>query len=144
MSTKRVLLYDIETAYIVIECSSGVVYQNQVGGQICFQAELEGVLAPLNARPESANMLTERVFPQGLQGIDPNTADFLDELFRKDLGMAFLTVDRARLADSWEAWIYVRIGHVPDSVNTTDQDRYSGALYGFSGSQGVITWPNSD
>lgn len=144
MSTRRVLLYQIESTYLIVECSSGVIYQNQVGGQICFQAEQEGVLAPLDVRSESANTLAERAFPQGCQGIAPETADFLDELFRLDLGMAFLVVDRARLAESWEAWIYVLIDQIPNSFDTNTQEAYSGPLYGFSGSRGVVTWPNSD
>ena len=37
---------------LLVEHASGVVYRNQVGGVTCWQAEIEGVLAPIDVGRE--------------------------------------------------------------------------------------------
>ncbi len=34
---------------LLLDYPSGVIYQNQVGGNVCWQEELEGILAPIDA-----------------------------------------------------------------------------------------------
>lgn len=83
-------------------------------------------------------------FPQGRRGIDITTADLIDSLLSGNVTMSFLTVDRERLDQSWEAWIYVRIGESPGRFIPGDSQQYYGPLFGFPAGRGVITWNNSD
>jgi hypothetical protein len=60
---------------LLIEHPSGVVYQNQVGGNVCEQAEIEGVLVPLGMGRESFDGIMKAAYPTGSQGIPSATAD---------------------------------------------------------------------
>jgi hypothetical protein len=55
---RKVFLMELPDAImLIVEHPSGVVYQNQVGGVGCWQAELEGVLTPVGLDPDSPRRL---------------------------------------------------------------------------------------
>ncbi|WP_437926235.1 DUF6210 family protein [Sorangium sp. So ce291] len=144
MIMKRVLLWDIpDEIMLVVEHPSGVVYQNQVGGVVCWQAEMEGVLSPLDVSAGAAQRIQDCPYLSGREGITAEVADAIDALLASEPGARFLKVDRARLGQSWEAWVYVLIDS-PESSATDAAGVYHGPIYGFGGARGVLTWPNSD
>ncbi|WP_434300231.1 DUF6210 family protein [Corallococcus exiguus] len=86
-----------------------------------------------------------RLFPQrgvsrnpGAEEIDEETAQEIDRI----LGLSFVTrdlgvrVDRARLGESHEAWVYVEVPAQPENGSV--------CLERIPASQGILTWPNSD
>jgi hypothetical protein len=141
-----ILLYDLEQAGVIVECPSGVRYRNQVGGNACFQAEEEGVLAPLELNQEAEDRLETGPYPGGGAALTDAHADAIDGILASHPNTSFLKVDRARLRDSMEAWVYV-ILVTPESTSTSadlEKTRYFGPVYGFGATKGVLTWPNSD
>ena len=52
-------------------------------------------------------------------------------------------VDRARLAESMEAWGFVE-AETPERSEFSLEGPYGGSPRGFGRSTGVLTWPNSD
>ena len=74
-------------------------------------------------------------------GLDVEDADFIDGLLQSWRLGAFLEVDRGKLRDSHEAWVYVRIM----GDETVDDDFLSLASgFGPYPKRGVLTWTNSD
>jgi hypothetical protein len=125
-------------AMFVIEHPSGVVYTNQTGGTACDQPELEGVLVPLDLEPEQSERLAELCLEAGR--LSTELADTIDTILAKAPGG--LRVDRARLHDSHEAWIFV-VGETPPARDDESGDWF-GDWFGFAEIRGVVTWPNSD
>lgn len=141
---KRVLLWNIpEELLLIVEHPSGVVYQNQVGGVTCGQAELQGVLAPLDASAEAVHRIESCPYPAARDGISAEIADTIDQVLAAEPALHFLKVDRARLDECLEAWVHVKIDS-PESDVPTLQGPYFGPVYGFGSVKGVLTWPNSD
>jgi hypothetical protein len=124
-------------AAIVLE-ASGVVYSNQTCGNACAQPEAEGILVPFNdASPlgQSEQAFWERLarILENAHYLTPHLADQVDAELAADPDTRCATVDRSRLKDSHESWIYI------DLDGTA-----SGLLSGFGRSKAVLTWPNSD
>jgi hypothetical protein len=146
----KVRLYDLAEPMLVVECPSGVVYMNQVGGNVCWWPELEGVLAPLGMDSEPQEKLAHLPYPNGREGISVEIADAVDELLASARGTQFIRVDRSRLSECWEAWIYVVLdtpvtGECRVEEATTQAGcSYYGEVFGFGAARGVLTWPNSD
>lgn len=150
MMSRCVLLYSLRHIMLIIEYADGVRYQNQVGGMSCYQAEMEGVLCPLDIDTDGITSFESLPYPQ--EGISYEIADIIDAILASKPSTCFLKVDRERLNDSCEAWVYVQIS----SPDTDDSDRpetmpmtsarpaYSGPLHGFGNVRGVLTWDNSD
>jgi hypothetical protein len=153
-------LYELEGLGLIVEHDSGVFYTNQAGGTCCAQPEIEGVLVPLGTETEDkldAYFASADVPPIRLE---PRHADALDVILRTPPeGYAwtptfFLQVDRSRLAESMEAWLYVTITSCPDPVSFADpnqnlqpelpQHPTHYPFAGFAGRSGVLTWTNSD
>jgi hypothetical protein len=84
------------------------------------------------ARPECGGTGAEAA--RGLRAAD---ADALDGVLRAYAALDGIVVDRARLADSCEAWVHVAI---------VDGGALDGALAPFAPfpCQAVLVWPNSD
>lgn len=128
-------LWDNESLGLIIACKSGVTYTNQVGGYACHHPEIEGVFAPL---PGSINEKLEAFFTgpkwngRCYDEIDEETANFIDALLREVDLASSLCVDRERLGESCEAWIWVKI-----SMNSL-------LWLGLNEGAGVLTWENSD
>lgn len=135
-----VRLWSERTYGLIILYPTGILFSNQTGGHQCCQPEEEGFFVPLDLDWP----VIERHFTglpwQGwcYQGLDEATADFLDSQLQvaADTFLACLEmrVDRARLKESMEAWVYVRIKEIESDL-----------LTGFGPCpEGVLTWPNSD
>jgi hypothetical protein len=140
---KIVNLYDLpDEVMLILEHASGVYYENQVGGVLCWQAMLEGVLAPLDLDPAAVEEIMNLPYDAG-RGITAEIADAIDAVLDASPGERYLKVDRARLAESWEAWVFV-VADIPESSERQLQGPYFGAPRGFGRSTGVLTWPNSD
>ena len=142
----RIILYGLETAVLLVEAQTGVGYLNQVGGQLCIQAEIEAALVPLEGGAELFEALDDLAFPMLSVGIGPDLAGQID-LIASRISECIVGVDQSRLEDSCEAWVHVlvnarveeRSGHDPKQDSTSD-----GAIQGFGAAKGVLTWPNSD
>lgn len=134
---KVINLYALpDEVMLIIEHPSGVLYENQVGGVVCWQASIEGVLTPLDLPTNAVQKIIELPYLDG-RGISSELADAVDSA----LAGTYVKVDRARIADSFEAWIFV----VAEISETSDEEpRHFGAPRGFGRSAGVLTWPNSD
>lgn len=143
MATKLILLYDIPGPMFIVQCPSGVIYRNQVGGLATYQEELEGVLSPLDLSDDIEGQLEAFPYPQGRRGITVAIADAIDALLASRPGANFLKVDRARLSECWEAWVHVLID-TPERDEQSLSGPYFGPVYGFGTTTGVLTWPNSD
>jgi hypothetical protein len=144
MAMKLILLWDIpDEIMLIVEHPSGVQYQNQVGGVVNYQAEMEGVLSPLDLHSETRSRIQECSYPGGIQGITTEIADTIDAALAAQPSTSFLKVDRTRLDESWEAWIYVSLDS-PESSVRKRFGSYHGPIYGFGAAKGVLTWPNSD
>jgi hypothetical protein len=146
---KAIRLYDLAEPMLIVECPSGVVYMNQVGGNVCWHPEQEGVLAPLGMDPEPDEKLARLPYPIGREGISVEIADAIDELLASARHTQFIHVDRSRLSECWEAWIYVVLdtpltGDFRREANTPAGRTYYGEVFGFGAARGVLTWPNSD
>ena len=135
----RIQIWESTSLGLVISCPTGIMVSNQVAGHACYHPEIEGVYLPLQV--EADELERHFVGPkwQGwcMEGIDKESADFLDEFLLRNGNTKGIRVDRERLADSWEAWIHVRI-----SAGTGDAD--SQQFSGFGEATGVLTWQNSD
>jgi len=130
-------LYEFDGLGLILEFPSGVLYSNQVAGYGCYQREIEGIMVPLPVRPgRTALNALENHFRGGWNNLTEQDAQVVDGIFRTE-GYDFLGVDRARLNDSYEAWVHVRI-------QVKNQDRDLDLIYGFKTDRGVVTWPNSD
>nr|WP_277989557.1 DUF6210 family protein [Corallococcus sp. NCSPR001] len=123
---------------------TGVLYSNQTGGSFCLQPEAEGVFLPLVNELVAQEELLSQHFTgpkwRGAcaNGIDEETAQEIERI----LGLSGVTqeiglrVDRARLAESHEAWVYVEVPAQPENSFAI--------LERIPASQGILTWANSD
>ena len=152
MQKKVIDLIDIpDEVMLVLEYPSGVVYRAQVGGVVCWKAEMEGVLVPIDLSDDSNEQIMNCAYPQGREGVTAEIADMIDARLASEAGARFLRVDRARLDESWEAWVYVIVDSPPTpppdmsgEISADTFGGYFGPVYGFGLARGVLTWPNSD
>jgi hypothetical protein len=144
MSTKLILLRNMpDEIMLLVEYPSGVRYENQVGGVVCYRERIEGVLSPVDVSREGTERIQNCPYPSGAQGITGEIADTIDYILSTHPGARHLTVDRDRIDESWEAWVHVRIEAPTDAAHDV-MGSYSGLVYGFGSARGVLTWPNSD
>lgn len=144
---------------LIILYPSGVKYTSQTGGHNCLSPIEEGVYLPFfDELHDQASALRSyftdtKIYATGTVGIDDMDAEFIDSILSIGNYTKFLTVDRTRLGDSHEAWLYVEIhftSKVSDfgftgEVSSKEQiEVIMSPLYGFHGSKGVLTWSNSD
>lgn len=142
---------------LIILRASGVVYTNQTGGHYCSHPSAEGVFMPIgNGQQQRA---ISDVFGGGASSsINEREADAIDEVLSQNPDTRILTVDRARLSDSHESWVFLRVashpGHFPALPLVGDAETYAdpnspinqsfSPIFGFGPSVGILTWPNSD
>ncbi|MHA7631633.1 DUF6210 family protein [Corallococcus sp. M7] len=123
---------------------TGVLYSNQTGGSTCLHPQAEGAFLPLVDELVAQENLLNQYFTgpkwRGAcaNGIDEETAQEIDRILglsgsTRELG---LRVDRARLTESHEAWVYVEVPAQPEN-------RFA-ILERIPASQGILTWANSD
>lgn len=180
MGQPVIQLYNLEEPALIIEWASGVIYTNQAGGTFCMQPKLEGVLVPLGNDCNLDDRLTAYFAKTDVPaiGLRPADADAIDAILRTPVDgfvvtpTFFVEVDRSRLADSMEAWLYVTIVACPDEHLIAYQQHGDGTyshtmtlsgrawspedqpelgpyatLYhisGFGRRPAVLTWINSD
>lgn len=128
---------------LVLEHRSGVIYRNQVGGVTCWEAELEGVLAPLDLGDKDVERIMDFSYKPG-HGLSVENADAIDAILAANPPTRHVTVDRDRLAESLEAWVHVIVATEDESANGLLGPNYFGAALGFGTVKAVLTWLNSD
>jgi hypothetical protein len=137
---------------LIISWPSGILFTNQTGGTSCLRPEFEGVFVPLCndcTLPElvllsPANELWDYFTGPRWQGtgatngLQAEDADFIDAVLLKARLFPAIRVDRSRLRESHEAWVYVTISGEGSSAHPV----FSGfAPYPRAG---ILTWSNSD
>jgi hypothetical protein len=142
MSSMPLISLDyIDGLGIIILYPSGVRYSNQVGGYATIFPEVEGVYVPLVDSMVDQEELLRAHFTgpkwsgQCYNGIDGEDADEIDRILGLPFQTRIMKVERSRLADSCEAWVYVEIAAQPDEAYP---------FFGFGQCAGVLTWNNSD
>jgi len=135
---RRVCLWDMCGVAAIILENSNVIYYNQTGGTACLHPEAEGILVFFNNDPPLAS--PELSFEYQLTQLFVDEVEMTEELAKKIdqiLGSydatACAKVDRYRMNESHEAWIYITIRETEQSIIT-----------GFGDCSAVLTWPNSD
>lgn len=134
----RVDLYGLNQCALIVHAQSGVIYQNQVCGTLCRQNEAEGVLVPFDIEvpldsPHLALDIRFRTLLLEVMGLTEELALSIDRILADNLYTSFVSVDRTRLDESCEAWVYVDIREAEFST-----------MRGFGACKGILTWPNSD
>jgi Family of unknown function (DUF6210) len=141
---KRISLSELDQIGVIIGCSSGVIYENNVGGISGMVEALEGVFVPLSFTEADAGSIVNNEYVDWEGGISATIADKIDDTLRKRLPFAFLSIDRDRLADSCRAWIYLLVADLgSDAPYVSGIDRayeYRGPIGGFGSCRGVLTW----
>jgi len=128
---------------LIVLHPSGVYYSNQTGGHACLHPLAEGIFVPI--RDDTLDLEKELkdyfVGPKWKgwcsEGIDEETATFVDDVLAKSHLTRDVTVNRNRIIDSHEAWVYV------DYRNPKTAD-WNSEITGFGQCQAVLTWENSD
>lgn len=128
---------------LIILCPSGVRYSNQTGGYACLHPVVEGVYVPLSNEvvDQEAELAAYFSGTKWLgwcnEAIDEEAAAFVDEVLRKSPYTKGLVVNRDRLLDSHESWIYVIIPHPRQAPELTE-------YVGFGDVEAILTWENGD
>lgn len=139
-----VQLWDAKQFGLIVLRHSGVYFSNQTGGYACYHPIVEGVFIPLGEEASNQEKELQGHFTGHkwagwcCDGIDGETADFIDSVMAKSDLTKDVTVDRARLKESHEAWVHV------DFRNTEPYGFGSVEVSGFGICKGVLTWENSD
>src|SRR6266498_164374 len=106
---KKLIVLDMpDELMLIVEHPSGVLYENQTGGVSCGHPRLEGVLAPIEVSEESKEQIQRLEYPVR-PGIPAETADAIDALLAREPFARFIKVDRSRITESEEAWVFVLI-----------------------------------
>ena len=145
-------LFEFSGLAVIIEWPSGLVYSNQTGGHSCLHPELQGALIPLRNDVEhpSGKLLSPETdlfaYFQGpphdgtgaTLGLSEADADFIDSVLRK-WKLTHVRVDRARLSESHEAWVWVLVHEEPPNPARP-------LFHGFGPYplRGVLVWTNTD
>ena len=134
----RVILWNVEGVVLILLKQSGIIYTNQTGGHACCKAETEGVLVPFNNDypHDQPDLSIEQRLNRLLTNVEcltPQLADDIDDIFSSSPDTRYAKVDRTRLRDSMEAWVYVVVYDAGDHL-----------ISGFGRCKGIITWRNSD
>lgn len=139
-SAMHVTLHSFPDLGLIVKAPTGVIYSNQTGGFANLHPQVEGFFVPLRTYFGMRELRAlQGVCPSGLDaddGMDEETAARVDWILDHQ-GLESIRVDRAKLAESWEAWIHVRLsGDLGDKVPLEGQraDRL----------EAVLIWPNSD
>lgn len=135
---RHISLWNLCGAAIIVPAHTGVVYSNQVNGTACFQEQREGLLVPLNndyaprSYEQSLEFALRSVF-QDSEQLNAEKAEHVQAVLRKFQETRGVEVNMSRVAESYEAWVHV-------TLHDVEFASYSG----FEGTEGVLTWPNSD
>jgi hypothetical protein len=147
MDKKVICLYGLIQLALIIKCDSGVVYNNQTGGNFCLQNQEEGILAIIF---DSTGDILNRIslYTQNKIALTEEDADYINEILWSYSVTRMLSVDKSKLNDSVEAWIYVDIEDKEEIENKLKESNHEvHPVYDFRGfgkKEGVLTWDNSD
>ncbi len=142
-----VRLYDLAGTALVIPHATGIIYSNQAGGHACLQPKAEGFLVPIAndvglapthdfRSPENDLFKYFTNLHSCGAPLTETDAQKIESIMHKLPMWDGLSVDRDRLDDSVEAWVFVTIAETeqkPILVN--------GLSYPLSA---ILTWTNSD
>jgi hypothetical protein len=137
----RVCLWNMRGVALILSTKSGVFYWNQTCGHVCLQSEAQGVLVPLNTDPplDEPELEVEHQLAAATRNqhhLSEVVADRVDAILASSSYTSCVRVDRLRLYDSHEAWVYVEV--IPGVPGDSP-------LVGFEEArEGVLTWQNSD
>ena len=154
MTKPLIKLFDGVGTGLIIACKSGVRFSNQTGGTGCHQPEIEGVYIPLRndylidsrefMSPELklAEHFTgpKHLGSGAISGLDHDDADLIDEILKKENLYPQLSVNRWRLKESHEAWVFVTISR--DESPESNLSLFTG--FDPYPRDGILTWANSD
>jgi hypothetical protein len=131
---KTVCLYDLLGLGLVLKDDlSDITYFNQTAGHVCLQMFAKGTFVfVLDDTKSLCNTIAAYMINK--EGLSLEDADFLDNAFSRSYGAKHLSVDRTKLRQSMEAWVHVTID------NSINNEVYTG----FTVTEGILTWPNSD
>lgn len=153
MDKPYVTLFDNVGTGVIIEYPTGVLYSNQVGGTANLHPTFEGAFVPfgndvLIPSREFISLESHLVgYFEGpryrgtgaTDGLDAEDADFIDSILKEAGVDRWIGVDRNRLRESCEAWVFVNV--------LADEGRPDVSICsGFEPypRRGVLTWCNSD
>jgi hypothetical protein len=138
---------------MIIEYPSGITYEAQTGGNLCRQSKMEGVFMLIGNDFQDDWRLVGPMselyeyfagppfYGEGaIGGLAEEHAAFIDAILRKYRISPNISVDRSRLAESDEAWVYVTISGEED----TEHEFKTFAGFGPYPRSAVLTWANSD
>jgi hypothetical protein len=151
-TTHRLAVVDtgllLDCAAIIVAAPTGVVYEHQAGGTRSAHPRVEGFLVPLADETGAQSVALARHFSEAPylgtgfaeievdgrrgRGVTVSTADWLEQ----SVLPRWARVDRARLHESGEAWVRLKVRNDPNQVSpgiTLDTPR-----------DGVLVWLNSD
>ncbi len=128
-------------ASLIILRKSGIVYWNQTCNTACAQRGEEGVLLPLvspslNSSKDIYCPLEDSLSALDwgpIQGINEERANEIDVILQQFYETKSLNVDRTKLKESEEAWIYVNIDINSFKLGTE-----------IKSNKGILVWINSD
>ena len=152
---------------LILKCPVGCGYFQQTGGHSCLQSWAEGLLVPLPAPRSTTEERLQSLFGPASKygghcasGIDEADAEQIDSLLAAHHhafeGERVIRVDRARLRDSWEAWVHVVVGAHPErpprlplslgqpSPLGSPVNAFFWPFFGLPSRQAVLTWANGD
>lgn len=143
----EIKLYDAVGAGLVIIYPTGITVSNQTGGSACLQSFEEGFYLPMandclvesdqltGPEKELAKYFSARYFGTGAtDGINDADAIAVENILGQYNLRGIIKVDRHKLKQSHEAWIYV----------TIKSDGFALLSYFDTDLNGVLTWNNSD
>ena len=134
-----VKLWSLVGAGLIVPRETGIIYTNQTDGYACDHPRLEGAFIPLSNdfnHDEFKNSLEYQLcslYPEGWGAPTPETCEAIDALLSRFRETRKIRVDRTRLDESRESWIWVLLGEDPDQE-----------FEGFGNCSAILTWPNSD
>jgi hypothetical protein len=130
---------------LILEHPTGITYVTQAGGTYCLHPSCEGIFVSWfnDVELESNKLFSPQDALFGLSweicssAMSAAQANEVDAVLRATPSFQGIRVDRARLADSYEAWVHVLIEpphQLGDIVWGVDPFPRTG----------VLTWTNSD
>ena len=128
----------------IVSFPTGIIYSNQTGGTSCLHPELEGAYVPLD---EDAGQRLYDYFggskhrgTGAIGGLDAEDAAFIEMLLAQRNLSSFVALDRSRLRESHEAWVWAAI---TGDGGDDGQVRVFSALGPYPRAA-VLTWNNTD
>uniref|UniRef100_UPI00404990EB DUF6210 family protein n=1 Tax=Flavobacterium sp. TaxID=239 RepID=UPI00404990EB len=148
---KKILLNDSVGFGLIINLPTGILFSNQTGGTACLQPEIEGLFIPIandiftesNALYSPETELTQYFLSPkyagtgACNGIDCKDVAAIEAILEKYSLQDFITIDSAKLSESHESWIWVKI-------NINSENNLLLKNFEKTDLIGVITWCNSD